>query len=77
MPHVTGKTGGGDPQQALVAKYMICGAADDIAQNSQRAPGPGNASRQRRVYICQGRDLVEPRGIEPLTSSLRTTRSPN
>ena len=30
-----------------------------------------------RVTSTRSRDLVEPSGIEPLTSSLRTTRSPN
>jgi|TARA_R100001129_G_scaffold27080_1_gene18196 hypothetical protein len=41
---------------------------------------PNMATKKARTGLCEplkNRHLVEPSGIEPLTSSLRTTRSPN
>ena len=55
------------------------GAGFTVTQQEARAPGLGRVpglENHIREYRY-GRDLVEPRGIEPLTSSLRTTRSPN
>jgi hypothetical protein len=39
-------------------------------------PALGEGS-ELKVFLNGKEFLVEPRGIEPLTSSLRTTRSPN
>jgi hypothetical protein len=46
-----------------------------------RAVGKWNRKRRKLPFAgrngANGKALVEPRGIEPLTSSLRTTRSPS
>ena len=58
-----------------------------VTVENRRAPfdklrAVGRLNRKRRTSPFAGRNvanakaLVEPRGIEPLTSSLRTTRSP-
>ena len=52
----------------------------DAAQavSTPMAPVRGSVCGEREGYAVFFRDgLVEQRGIEPLTSSLRTTRSPN
>ena len=41
-----------------------------------RLPTQANPFAQPFMPVATG-DLVEPRGVEPLTSSLRTRRSPN
>ncbi len=43
----------------------------------RRPPGEGADIAPDRTQVREDWKLVEPRGIEPLTSSLRTTRSPN
>ena len=43
----------------------------------QGIDGGGTATVRVRAGIKEGKKMVEMRGIEPLTSALRTRRSPN
>ena len=51
-----------------------------VREGSRWADGPFGARAERRCARAQGspsRNFVELRGIEPLTSALRTQRSPS
>ena len=54
-----------------------CGAWSQVAHPEGEAThdGAGSSFRGSANRHAFGRSLVEPRGIEPLTSSLRTRRS--
>ena len=67
---------------ASVPRFAPSRPANGDFREPARSDHSGREHRKRRMSPFAGRNgangkaLVEPRGIEPLTSSLRTTRSP-